>query len=145
MDIQGRLDKEDKILKSQVKLADPPNWEAIAESLKCKGFKKTSKQCRERWIHQLHPNLSKTKWTEAESKQLFKLHRQFGSHWKEIAGHFPGRTDNFLKNQFFSLIRRSLRRIAKYLKIPKSGFNKTCWPSARSNPKCCRVFCRSIR
>jgi myb proto-oncogene protein len=79
-----------------------------------------------RWIHQLHPNLSKTKWTEVESKKLFEFHKKHGSHWKNISVNFPGRTDNFLKNQFFSLIRRSLRRISKYLKIPKSKFKKRC-------------------
>ena len=73
-----------------------------------------------RWIHQLHPSLSKSKWTDEESRKLFKLHRKHGSHWKNISFEFPGRTDNFLKNQFFSLIRRALRRVCKYLKVPKS-------------------------
>ena len=50
MDIKSKFKKEDKILKSKVKLADPPNWEAISESLKFKGFSKSSKQCRERLI-----------------------------------------------------------------------------------------------
>ena len=45
---RSKPDQEDKILREQVKLADPPNWEAIAESLRFRGFLKSSKQCRER-------------------------------------------------------------------------------------------------
>lgn len=94
-----------------------------------------------RWIHQLHPSLSKIKWTEAESKKLFELHREQGSHWKNISVFFPGRTDNFLKNQFFSLIRRSIRRLTKFLKIPKSRLYQPCSPSTRSSPRCSRISC----
>ena len=117
---RSKPNQEDKILKEQVQMVDPPNWEAIAESLRFRGFLKSSKQCRARWTHQLHPSLKKSKWTEEESKRLLEIHQKYGSHWKNISYEFPGRTDNFLKNQFFSLIRRSLRRIGKYLKIPKS-------------------------
>lgn len=39
-----------------------------------------------------------------------------------ISDEFPGRTENFLKNQFFSLVRRALRRITRYLNVPKGNF-----------------------
>lgn len=99
-----------------------PNWDRVSEILKENGYDKTAKQCRERWVHQVNPDLSKKKWTDDDSKILFDLHKVHGSHWKVISKSFPGRTDNFLKNQFFSLIRRSLRRICKFLKIPKGEF-----------------------
>lgn len=65
------------------------------------------------WMHHLDPNLLKEKWSAAENKKLFDLHSKYGSHWKEIASHFPGRTDNGIKNQFFSIIRKSLRKACK--------------------------------
>ena len=65
------------------------------------------------WMHHLDPNLLKEKWSAEENKKLFDLHSKYGSHWKEIASHFPGRTDNGIKNQFFSIIRKSLRKACK--------------------------------
>ena len=76
-----------------------------------------------RWNNKLNPRLSKKKWTDNEGKRLLKLHKVHGSTWKMITNEFPGRTDNFLKNQYFSLIRRALRRISKYLHIPKGKKN----------------------
>jgi hypothetical protein len=64
-------------------------------------------------MHHLDPNLLKEKWSADENKKLFDLHSKYGSHWKEIASHFPGRTDNGIKNQFFSIIRKSLRKACK--------------------------------
>ena len=73
-----------------------------------------------RWSNKLDPQLSTKNWTDEEGKRLFELHKLYGSTWKTISKDFSGRTDNFLKNQFFSLIRRSLRRLTRYLDIPKS-------------------------
>ena len=77
------------------------------------GFNKTSKQCRERWIQQLNPGLSKEKWGAEENRRLLEIYALKGNHWKEISTHFKGRTDNATKNQFFSLIRKGLRKACK--------------------------------
>ena len=47
--------------------------------------------------------------------RIFELHQKYGNHWKMIASFFKNRTDNFIKNQFFSLIRKSLRNARKIL------------------------------
>lgn len=65
------------------------------------------------WLHHLDPQLSKEKWTQEENKRLFELQKIHGSRWKEIANYFPQRTDNGIKNQFFSIIRKSLRKACK--------------------------------
>ena len=77
------------------------------------GFNKSSKQCRERWIQQLNPSLSKEKWSTEENQRLLDLYGRIGNHWKDISTHFKGRTDNATKNQFFSLIRKGLRKACK--------------------------------
>lgn len=77
------------------------------------------------WHHHLNPDLSKEKWSHEDNIKLFQLHRELGSHWKEIAARFSKRTDNGIKNQFFSIIRKSLRKACKYcqLAIPPSAIN----------------------
>ena len=73
-----------------------------------------------RWTHQLDPELKKDKWKEEDLRRLFDFHKLHEGQWKQISDNFPGRTDNCIKNQFFSLIRKSLRRMTKHLKIHKS-------------------------
>lgn len=65
------------------------------------------------WQHHLNPTLLKEKWTNEENKRVFDLQGQHGSKWKEIAEFFPHRTDNDIKNQFFSIIRKCLRKVSK--------------------------------
>ena len=48
-----------------------------------------------------------------EYEQLFLLFKQYGNYWKKIATRFPGRSDNCIKNHFFSIIRKFLRKMVK--------------------------------
>lgn len=66
-------------------------------------------------MHQLNPKLNKDKWSVEDNKLLFNLHKTYKSHWKKIAEQFNGRTDNSIKNQFFSVVRKALRKACKVL------------------------------
>lgn len=44
---------------------------------------------------------------------LFKQYDAYGNRWAAISKVLRGRTDNDIKNHFFSTLRRSLRRINK--------------------------------
>lgn len=54
-------------------------------------------------------------WTKEEDTLLFKLYKEKGSVWSAIAKNFPGRSENNLKNRFYSTLRRIARKKAKGL------------------------------
>lgn len=53
-------------------------------------------------------------WSVDEENTLFLKHSKYGNRWKEIAKTLPGRTDNSVKNHFYSTVRRALRRLDKH-------------------------------
>lgn len=100
---------------------NPNFWEHIALQMQNAGYYKTPKQCRERWGQHLDPTLSTQKWTADDNRQLLSLQARHGNKWKDIALHFPHRTDNGVKNQFFSLVRKSIRRAFKASEVQFSS------------------------
>lgn len=68
-----------------------------------------------RWYNHLDPSIVKRVWTREEEDILFEEHRKNGSKWALIADKLAGRSDNDIKNHFYSTIRKSLRRVNKFL------------------------------
>ena len=48
------------------------------------------------------------------------MHQKFGNKWANIGEFFEGKTDNIVKDHFFSTIRKYLRRMFKLLGIKNS-------------------------
>lgn len=74
---------------------------------------RTGKQCRERWYNHLSPSINKSTWTESEIQIVFDLQKVYGNHWSRISQHLQGRTDNAVKNLYYSSIRKSQRNSVK--------------------------------
>lgn len=91
------------------------DWDEVHIEFIGKGFSKNLKQIKLRWKNTLCPSLNKSKWTVSEHQKLFRLYNKYGNRWKRIAEDFKGRTDNGIKNQFFSVIRRSLRAAFRFV------------------------------
>jgi hypothetical protein len=85
---------------------------------------RSARQCRERWNLYLSPSVSNDSWTVEQDVQLMQLHQLYGSKWTVIAGHFPKRTANNVKNRYKQLFRRS-QRMARLAPVPAfiAGFN----------------------
>jgi hypothetical protein len=50
--------------------------------------------------------VKKGNWSPEEDYNIFYLFSSYGSKWSKIATHFPGRTENSVKNRFYSTLRR---------------------------------------
>lgn len=90
-------------------------WGILAKTIKntLKLPMRTGKQCRERWYNHLSPDINKSTWSESEIRMVFDLQEVYGNHWSQISHHLQGRTDNAVKNLYYSSIRKTLRKSAK--------------------------------
>lgn len=73
-------------------------WNVVAEKMKTR----TARQCRERWVSYLSPNIRVEKWTEDEDRILIDKINKIGKKWTEIASYFNGRSGSDIKNRWYS-------------------------------------------
>ncbi|CAD8078737.1 unnamed protein product [Paramecium primaurelia] len=65
------------------------------------------KQCRERWINRLDPNISNDPWDKQQEIDLLKTILMRGKKWSELSTLYGRvRTENSLKNKYNSLLKK---------------------------------------
>jgi hypothetical protein len=108
---------EDSVLCEWVRTMGPTGWSRCAAKI----AGRNGKQCRERWCNVLDPGICKGAWKAQEDFVIYELHSQFGSKWAKIALRLPGRTENSIKNRFYSTLRKqSFEQIDDVLASPNS-------------------------
>jgi hypothetical protein len=98
---------EDALLRAIVAEKGTADWSLIAEMMP----QRDSRQCRERWLHYLSPNLMRYPWTKVEDAMLEAKVMEHEDKWKLFEHFFPGRVDMMIKNRFNLLFRRRQRDI----------------------------------
>lgn len=93
--------KEDDLLLSWVKKNGEKKWSKCAQLIKTRN----GKQCREHWNNCLNSEITKGKWSIEEDLLIMVFFQKYGS-WKEILPIFKGRSENSIKNRFYSNLRK---------------------------------------
>lgn len=108
--------EEDQKLIAWVAQEGPNKWTQASAYIKGR----SGKQCRERWFNNLNPDVKKGGWTEEEDEKIFEYYQTYGSSWSRIAKLMPGRTENAIKNRFYSTLRKIATDKKKMLSAAES-------------------------
>jgi hypothetical protein len=112
---------EDEKLREIIKNSGPKQWSAVAielnQSVHSNRQVRKGKQCRERWLGHLDPEIVRDTWTSEEDSILLHQQSFYGNRWSEISKYLPGRTENQIKNRW-----RKLSKGVKEFKKQKNAF-----------------------
>lgn len=100
--------EEDAVLREK-RMLYGRKWAKIASHLPGR----QGKQCRERFVNHLDVELKKGEWTDDEEAILIVSHETHGNKWANIAKQLPGRSDNDVKNHWYSTIQRKFQQHGK--------------------------------
>ena len=108
--------EEDDLLLEWVTQNGAKRWTKCAKSIPGRN----AKQCREHWNNSLNSEVEKGNWSSEEDFLIMRFYKKFQS-WKKMIPIFKSRTENSIKNRFYS----ELRKIAsKYIVTTKKDRGK---------------------
>ena len=61
---------------------------------------------RNQWINYLDPDLNKGSWSNDEDNKIIELIDTIGKKWGDISRNLPGRTWDYIRNRYRTLIRK---------------------------------------
>ena len=93
------------LLKKWVKENGPKYWWACARTIPGRN----ARQCNQHWNTRLKPNLVVGNWTTKEIFLILVFYKKYNGSWKKMTPIFKSRTENSIKNIFYSQIRKISR------------------------------------
>ena len=100
-------------------------WKEVSNLIKGR----SPKQCRERWVNYLSPDLKKSEWLENEDRLLIQLINSIGNKWSEILNFFPNRSYSDVKNRYHSYIKTKFKRLKNSVEILQKNNKKIYIPN----------------
>lgn len=130
--------EEDETIVNYVRTCGTKSWTRLAQLLPGR----IGKQCRERWVNHLDPNINRGPWTDEEDNLLIELHEKYGNSWTKISDHIFQRSDNAIKNRWNS----TLSKRVMYMKNHNQQFNQfpVVTVNATSPPRSIRIESNQI-
>jgi hypothetical protein len=89
---------EDVQLLSLVNQFRGSSWDFIAAQF----GNRSARQCRERYVNYLSPDIRVAPWTDYEDLLLLDKVNELGHRWSIIGQHINGRSENDVKNRWYS-------------------------------------------
>lgn len=83
------------------------DWALISKLMSSRN----NKQVRDRYLNILNPSISKTPFSLDEDQKIIKYEKLYGRNWKFISSFFKGRTPDKIKNRFYTLKKRTKRKL----------------------------------
>jgi hypothetical protein len=80
------------------------SWVGVA----CQIPGRSPRQCRDRWSNYLSPANKNGPWTQAEDALLVAKFAEFGPRWATIAKFFDGRSENNVKNRWYTHVKSKI-------------------------------------
>ncbi|OHS96176.1 Myb-like DNA-binding domain containing protein [Tritrichomonas foetus] len=106
--------EEDAKLLKLVDQFGPCKWDIIALSMP----ERVGRQCRDRYMNYLSPNINNNPWTTEEDNLLVEKVNEYGTRWSLISLFFQGRTASTLKNKwYYRISKKKPRSFTKKSKV----------------------------
>ena len=108
--IRKLFSAEEDALLSRIMFEQPfTTWIAVAAQIPGR----SARQCRDRWANYLSPENKNGPWTQDEDRLLADKFREFGPQWTTIAKFFDGRSENNVKNRWYTHLRNKYASVVK--------------------------------
>ncbi|CAN6237808.1 unnamed protein product [Urochloa humidicola] len=96
--------EENELLTQLVHKHGTKNWQTIS----CAIPDRNAHACLSRWKYILDPAINREAWSQQEELRLIRAHQIYGNKWCQMVKHFPGRTNNALKEHWRGSMKRKL-------------------------------------
>lgn len=101
--------EEDRMLINLVDSIGTKNWKEISIGMQKNNFNRSQRQCRDRYMHYLKPNIDNNcVWSFEEDELLINLVSKIGHKWKTMENYF-NRSEVAIRNRYSLLIRKNNR------------------------------------